>query len=87
MRARERRTPPLTTSVRSKDENDHAKMGRMAETADPNVYLGAVEATQDKGKEHDEIGDAPMAGPPKREHPKGILGGCRKWAIDAHDYE
>jgi len=30
----------------------------MAETADPNVYLGAVEAAQDKGKEPDETGDA-----------------------------
>ena len=59
----------------------------MAEAENPDVYLETVEAAQDKGKEPDETGDAPMASLPKREHPKRILGGSRQRDIDAHDYE
>lgn len=50
-------------------------MGQMAETPNPEGHLETVEAAQDESEEPEETGDASMAGLPKREHLKRILGG------------
>ena len=51
----------------------------MATQENTNVYLEAVEAAENKGREPKEVGNAQLASPPKRKHSKRLLGCCRKW--------
>lgn len=60
------------------------KMERVATPKNTNVYLEAVEEAENEGNKPKEVRNARLAGLPKREHPKRILGYCRKWYIDTY---
>ena len=50
----------------------------MAAEKVPVLHLETMEASRNESKEPDEIGNAAVAGPQKRELTKGVLGNCRK---------
>ena len=56
----------------------------MAAAQDTNVHLEAMEAAENAGEEPHKAGNAGMAGSPEWKHPKRLLGGCRKWKLEAH---
>ena len=60
------------------------KLERVAAPKNTNVYLEAVEEAENEGNKPKEVRNARLAGLPKREHPKRILGYCRKWYIDTY---
>ena len=59
-------------------------MERVVAKKNTNVYLEAMEEAENKGGKPEEIGNARMAGLPKRKHSKRLLGGCRKWYITSY---
>ena len=52
-----------------------------------NVYLEAVEVTENKGTEIDKIRNGTLEGIQKRKHSKRLLGCCRKWDFDTYHYK
>ena len=56
----------------------------MASTKDTNVYLEAVEVTENKGTEVDKIRNGALEGIQKRKHSERILGCIKKWDINPH---
>ena len=56
----------------------------MVAVENTNVYLETVEEAENKGNKLKEVRNAQMTGVPKRQHPKRILGYCRKWYIDTY---
>ena len=56
----------------------------MVTQKDTNVYLEAMEAAENKGREPKEIRNARLASLPKRKHSKRLLGCCRKWYINTY---
>ena len=60
------------------------KLERVATPKDTNVYLEAVEEAENEGNKPKEARNARLAGLPKREHPKRILGYCRKRYVDTY---
>ena len=59
-------------------------MERVVAKKNTNVYLEAMEEAENKGGKPEEIGNARMAGLPKRKHSKRLLGCCRKWYITSY---
>ena len=59
----------------------------MASAKDTNVYLEAVEVTENEGEEPEKIGNARMDGIPKRKHPERLLGCCGKWDTYPYHYK
>ena len=59
-------------------------MERVVAKKNTNVYLEAMEEAENKGGKPEETGNARMAGLPKREHSKRLLGCCRKWYITSY---
>lgn len=53
----------------SGDEERYGKVERVASQKNTNVYLEAVEEAENKGGEPDEVGNARLAGIPKRKYP------------------
>lgn len=53
----------------SGDEERYGKVERMASQKNTNVYLEAVEEAENKGGEPEEVGNARLAGIPKRKYP------------------
>ena len=64
--------------------NTYVTMERVVAKKNTNVYLEAMEEAENKSGKPEEIGYARLAGLPKREHPKRILGYCRKRYIDTY---
>ena len=56
----------------------------MASQKDKNVYLEAVEAAENEGREPKEIRNARVDGIPERKHSERLLGCCRKWYINTY---
>ena len=53
----------------SGDEERYEKVERVASQKNTNVYLEAVEEAENKGGEPEEVGNARLAGIPKRKYP------------------
>ncbi len=53
----------------SGDEERYGKVERVASQKNTNVYLEAVEEAENKGGEPEEVGNARLAGIPKRKYP------------------
>lgn len=53
----------------SGDEERYGKVERVASQKNANVYLEAVEESENKGGEPEEVGNARLAGIPKRKYP------------------
>ena len=53
----------------SGDEERYGKVERVASQKNTNVYLEAVEEAENKGGESEEVGNARLAGIPKRKYP------------------
>lgn len=53
----------------SGDEEQYGKVERVASQKITNVYLEAVEEAENKGGESEEVGNARLAGIPKRKYP------------------
>lgn len=53
----------------SGDEERYGKVERVASQKNTNVYLEAVEEAKNKGGEPEEVGNARLAGIPKRKYP------------------
>ena len=53
----------------SGDEERYGKVERVASQKNTNVYLEAVEKAENKGGEPEEVGNARLAGIPKRKYP------------------
>lgn len=53
----------------SGDEERYGKVERVASQKTTNVYLEAVEESENKGGEPEEVGNARLAGIPKRKYP------------------
>ena len=53
----------------SGDEERYGKVERVASQKNTNVYLEAVEESENKGGESEEVGNARLAGIPKRKYP------------------
>ena len=53
----------------SGDEERYGKVERVASQKNTNVYLEAVEEAENKGGELEEVGNARLAGIPKRKYP------------------
>ncbi len=53
----------------SGDEERYGKVERVASQKNTNVYLEAVEEAENKGREPEEVGNARLAGIPKRKYP------------------
>ena len=53
----------------SGDEERYGKVERVASQKNTNVYLEAVEEAENKGREPKEVGNARLAGIPKRKYP------------------
>lgn len=53
----------------SGDEERYGKVERVASQKNTNVYLEAVEEAEKKGGEPEEVGNARLAGIPKRKYP------------------
>ena len=53
----------------SGDEERYGKVERVASQKNTNVYLEAVEEAETKGREPEEVGNARLAGIPKRKYP------------------
>ena len=64
--------------------NTYEAMERVVAKKNTNVYFEAVEEAENEGNKPKEVRNARLAGLPKREHPKRILGYCRKWYIDTY---
>lgn len=47
----------------------YGKVERVASQKNTNVYLEAVEEAENKGREPEEVGNARLAGIPKRKYP------------------
>ena len=52
-----------------------------------NVYLEAVEVTENKGAEIDKIRNGTLEGIQKRKHSQRILGYRRQWYTTSHNYK
>ena len=52
----------------SGDEERYGKVERVASQKNTNVYLEAVEEAENKGREPEEVGNARLAGIPKRKY-------------------
>ena len=64
--------------------NAYETMERVVAKKNTNVYLEAMEVTENKGGKPEEIGYARLAGLPKRKHSQRLLGCCRKWYITSY---
>ena len=53
----------------SGDEERYGKVERVASQKNTNVYLEAMEEAENKGGESEEVGNARLAGIPKRKYP------------------
>ena len=53
----------------SGDEERYGKVERVASQKNTNVYLEAVEEAENEGGESEEVGNARLAGIPKRKYP------------------
>ena len=53
----------------SGDEERYGKVERVASQKTTNVYLEAMEEAENKGGESEEVGNARLAGIPKRKYP------------------
>ena len=53
----------------SGNENGYGKVERVVTQKNTNVYLEAVEEAENKGGEPEEVGNARLAGIPKRKYP------------------
>lgn len=53
----------------SGDEERYGKVERVASQKNTNVYLEAVEEAENKGGEPEEVGNARLAGIPRRKYP------------------
>ena len=53
----------------SGDEERYGKVERVASQKNTNVYLEAAEEAENKGREPEEVGNARLAGIPKRKYP------------------
>ena len=62
----------------SGDGYAYEAMERVVAKKNTNVYLEAMEATENKSGKPEEIGHARLEGLPKRKHSKRLLGCCRK---------
>ena len=68
----------------SENQKPNERMERMVAAKNTNVYLETVEEAENKGNKLKEVRNAQMEGVSKRQHPKRILGYCRKWYIDTY---
>ena len=68
----------------SGNEERYGKVERVVTQKDTNVYLEAMEVTENKGRKPKEIRNARLASLPKRKHSEGILGYCRTWNINTY---
>ena len=53
----------------SGDEERYGKVERVVSQKNTNVYLEAMEEAENKGGESEEVGNARLAGIPKRKYP------------------
>ena len=68
-------------------EKHDGRLGWVAASATPDVHMETMEEAQNARKEPEEVGDAGLAGLPKREFTQGLLGGCGKWNSHTHNYK